>query len=106
MATTVAFSYRISLGDIQLAEGLGRLLFALLCEYLADLSVWWILEWDGYMLANVVYQFSFAWLGQLVIFVVGAMVGVEIGNEMAVMATLNVLVNNGTVNGTVGNTTA
>ena len=101
IATIVAFGTLIVKGELQPADGLARLAFALSCEYFADLGVWVMMESDGYNLTNVVYRFSPARIATPVSMVVVALAGVEIGNEMVAMALVNVV-----VNGTVGNSTS
>ena len=100
VATMVAFGTLIAAGELQPAEGLARLAFALACEYFADLGVWTMMEWDGYNLTNVVYRSSPARIGALVFMVLAALATVEVGNEMVAMAVVNVV-----ANGTVGNST-
>ena len=101
VATMVAFGTLIAAGELQPAEGLARLAFALGCEYFADLGVWVMMESDGYNLTNVVYRFSPARIGTLVFIVALGLAGIELGNEMAAMAVVNVV-----ANGTVGNSTS
>ena len=101
IATMVAFGALIGTEKLQPADGLSRLAFTLVCEYIADLVVWVMVELDGYNLANVVYRFSSARIGALVFAAISALVSVELGNEMVAMAVVNVL-----VNGTVGNSTS
>ena len=101
VTTMVAFGTLIAAGELQPAEGLARLAFALACEYFADLGVWTMMEWDGYNLTNVVYRSSPARIGTLVFMVLGALATVELGNEMVAMAAVNGTMLNGTMpNGT------
>ena len=101
VATMVAFGTLIAAGELQPAEGLARLAFALACEYFADLGVWVMMESDGYNLTNVVYRSSPARIGALVFNVAAGFAAVEIGNEMVAMA-----VGNAVANGTAGNSTS
>ena len=102
VATVVAFGVLLAAGELQPAEGLGRLAFALVCEYLADLGVWCLMESEGYMLTNVVYRFAPVRIASLVCMTVAGLGAVELGNEMVWMAVLNanVTLGNGTANGT------
>ena len=89
VATLAAFGVLIATRELEVAGGLARLAFALLCEYIADLGVWSILELDGYYLTNVEYRFSLSRIATVAFALLVALSAVQVGEVMVKMAIVN-----------------
>ena len=63
-------------------DATGRLTAALVAEFLADMSMWVILEREEYHLCNVKFKWSILRLASLVFAVPGALSAAHAGNEM------------------------